>query len=357
MKSKILFLCNTPYQLLTAINIRIREFSRSDADLIITDHIGEFEKLISGCRNSKLFKNCYIMNVKKYNWKNYKYFLSLNYHHNLLKELLPYKNFCIDKNVYSHYLFSNIGGVAPILGNYLRIRNKFMKFELFEDGFSTYTSSWLKHIKNKKLFNIFVKTSVGLVNRLFVYNPELMSKNSHLKIKKLKKIDETLLKILNIVFDFGQCCDKYKEKYIFFEECFFTDGRNIDDCNIINSLSGFIDKNQLIIKVHPRNPVNRFVKMGYKTNQDTFIPWEVIALNIDLSEKIMITISSSSPITASYNINKKAKANILLYDMDVFDKSQLSDAIPMFDKIIKGQKDFYLPKNLNDLKDILRNVK
>ena len=63
----------------------------------------------------------------------------------------------------------------------------------------------------------------------------------------------------------------------------------------MKQLAQQVGKENIMVKIHPRNPENRFEKLGFKTNKDTSIPWEVILMNIDdVSNKVFITIASQA---------------------------------------------------------------
>lgn len=58
-------------------------------------------------------------------------------------------------------------------------------------------------------------------------------------------------------------------------------GAGVNDVELIEALADKVGKQNMMVKIHPRNPVNRFEKLGYKTNHNTAIPWEVIVMNTD----------------------------------------------------------------------------
>lgn len=69
-----------------------------------------------------------------------------------------------------------------------------------------------------------------------------------------------------------------------------------------------VGRDKIMVKIHPRNPHNRFLELGYKTNQDTSIPWELILMNVDMSDKVLITISSSSILNPILILGQGVKA-------------------------------------------------
>lgn len=73
-------------------------------------------------------------------------------------------------------------------------------------------------------------------------------------------------------------------------------------------MAAIYGKDNIMIKVHPRNRENRFKMLGYNTNTDLTIPWEVIALNIDgLDNKVLATMTSTALINTYLCLNSNSK--------------------------------------------------
>lgn len=65
MKEKCLFLVNTPYQLMIAINLRKAEYANYDADVVITDNISDHKDLLDSVRCVGIFENVIAYNIKE----------------------------------------------------------------------------------------------------------------------------------------------------------------------------------------------------------------------------------------------------------------------------------------------------
>lgn len=131
MKEKCLFLVNTPYQLMIAINLRKAEYANYDADVVITDNISDHKDLLDSVRCVGIFENVIAYNIK---------------------ELYPDKNGVAlarrlfgDKNIfdkaYDYYLFANLDHGASGIYRMLCKRNRHIKAIMFEDGYASY-SGW-----------------------------------------------------------------------------------------------------------------------------------------------------------------------------------------------------------------------
>ena len=155
------------------------------------------------------------------------------------------------------------------------------------------------------------------------------------KCKQIESISDNkaeITKTLNAIFNYNSIHDKYDEKVIFFEESYVADGIIVNDIELVECLAKIYGKENIIVKIHPRNPENRFKKLGYKTNVDTNIPWEVIALNIDLDTKILVSMTSTAVVSSFLLFHSNAKM-IMEYKYFSIDNERLSKTIEVIEKI------------------------
>lgn len=117
-----------------------------------------------------------------------------------------------------------------------------------------------------------------------------------LQIPPIDRDDLSFKQAINTIFTYENMEDVYDKKYIFMEESFFAEGQETNDVEIVENIAKLVGKDNIMVKIHPRNPVNRFKKLGYKTNVNTAIPWEVILLNQDMRNKVLLSVSSTSII-------------------------------------------------------------
>ena len=140
-----------------------------------------------------------------------------------------------------------------------------------------------------------------------IYNPKAPIK----KIENLERKDIELRNIVNKVFKYDLINDIYDKKYIFFEESFFCDNKGIDDMDLILNIAEIVGKENLMVKLHPRNKVDRFKEYGITTNKTIGIPWEVIQMNNDFSNKVFLTISSGSVLASKLYFNDNIETYLL----------------------------------------------
>lgn len=322
-----LFLCNSTYQIMVALWIKYHELPSDQADVIVSDHMNGGKKIAEKLSLTGIFEHVYFaetLNESRYRVKRTRF-------RRLLGDINPeveLNQYIKLNEKYTDLYIANCDGFSQMLYNALCRRTPDLKLHIFEDGLSTYCEfekyykyfehyyysdesvGYLKRLIREKVYR--KKTLFGNVNDFLVFNVDIMQWDPGCDIKSIAKIDSSdqkFHKMINGVFDVKSSTDKYDSKYIFFEESFYADGEQITDVELVEKLAEKVGKDNIMIKIHPRNPVNRFEKLGYKTNHDTSIPWEVILMNMgDVSDKIFLTVASSAilnPIMI-FGINIKA---------------------------------------------------
>jgi len=89
--------------------------------------------------------------------------------------------------------------------------------------------------------------------------------------------DEKTAQVLSKLFHTSTAV--YPQKYIFFSSVFdFEGGAPVGELNVIKQVAALIGNENLIVKVHPRDSIDRFVSAGLNVDNNSAIPWEAIQL-------------------------------------------------------------------------------
>ena len=356
---KNLFLCNTPYQVIVATQIVTSKYENDVNDIIVTDRIADYESLYKNIKKSGVFNKVTIWKIKnKYARKSGVFFVV-----SLLLSKLGINIHSVNFGEYDNLFCGNIAKVATILYRIVK-QKKEVNTYLFEDGFSTYSKEcgdfFLKINRTKtikqKLLRIYRKASFEFfldLKGIFIFSPNILDWEPSFPIIEIDKIDSknnNLVAIYNSIFGISTIVDSYSEGVIFFEESYFADSIDVGDEIIIKQLANKVGLDSFLLKIHPRNPVNRFNSVGIHVNKDTSIPWEIIALNKDLSDKILITIASGSALTSLVNTNIRPKKIIMLMNCEEIDDGLLTPSLDILRRIAKSFNDVvWLPKRVEEI--------
>lgn len=354
---KILFVCNTPSQMIYATNIILNNLDKDCVvDMIVSDQFKnsleiaqKYEK--TGVVNKVFYAKAHDCIAR--GKKNLLSFFLKSSRYGLFDVLPKLEN-------YDGLFVNNIDIFTTVLFDYLQNKNKNIFANRFEEGYSSYFSTLRQSKQCKMLEKILKAEKRRLLSEsltAFWYFEPDFAKYKHendcmKKISPLDRNDKKLQSVLNSAFAINTL-SKYDEKYIFFEESYVINGIDVDDVGLVEKIVSLVDKNDVIIRMHPRMSENRFKHLGVKTCEPDGTPWEMIQFNEDYSSKVFLTISSGSVLGSKMYFGDNVKT-ILLYKL--VGKKIISDEYENHLRKITdkyGADGFYIPETFEELKDIL----
>ena len=359
---------------MVAIWMKHNMFMEAETDIIISNHMNGGEAVKKRLEAEKLYRNVYFaksLDVSRYKrqFTSREIFASAFNPHKILQ---PYVECTAD---YTDLYCANFDPFTQLLLTTLYRTNSAVKFHLFEDGLSTYCDfeKYYKSFENyyfdtdldrknpaRSILHKYIyrlHTVYGNVEDINVFNPELMKWNPDCPVRAIQKIsnkDKEYCDMVKRVFGVGESTDCYDTRYIFFEESFFADGDPINDVELVEELASYVGKENIMIKIHPRNPVNRFAERGFKTNKDTSIPWEVLLLTEgDFEKKIYLTVASSAILNPVMIFGMKVRAYSLFPCLTVIPKRLQGNAWSFLKELFEHYPDMIcLCDDMSTLKEI-----
>lgn len=305
-KPSILLICNTPFQIVMACHIARLYYTDYLTDIVISEGIRGGEQLAKNAIRTNVFRNVIFTKNKKTFLAGHSIVNKIQFLFGRIFEI--FNNYRIARNISkNHYdvcLFSNISILTKILGSLLRKKNPAIRLTLYEEGLVTYTTLFASGDAPTSLYSRFIDKE-GLLSKVdivYVCHPRLLTwqpiNGKVVQIPHIDKTNKAYVELLNKIFDYhSSSVDIYDKKVIFFEESHSFEGFDVPDIEIVNQIADTIGKENIMIKIHPRNPENRFAKLGYKTNTNISIPWELLLLNQEFTDKIFVTISSGAVVS------------------------------------------------------------
>ena len=297
--SRILVVCNTPFQFVTATHVLSLYYEEYEWDLVISNQFKGSSNVVANAKKSQLFGNVYYVHT------------AVNKRRNAVLQFLDkiksiivstYYAYKICRTCYDDVLFSNIQIFTKILTSAVKRKNQQARIHIVEEGLGTYSKLYAKSDDSDTLYRKYIDKQgiIAKLSTLYLFNPQFLEwefpKEKTCKLPLLDAHNTSLMKVLNRLFDYEHCTDVYDRRIIFFEESYYAEGELVPDVEIVEEIASRVGKENIMIKVHPRNPVNRFKQLGYKTNTDSFVPWELIVLNQPMKDKIFVTIASGAAI-------------------------------------------------------------
>lgn len=304
------------YQLLSAINLKLTSLKNATVDLIVSGAT-DFGNSIKNLQDLKLFRNIYLSEDTPqdyFQWKTY----SADKREQILihpEENLYLLDFPMD---YTDYYFATPDPYNKLFYYHMVKEGLRPNVHIFEDGLSTYLIDFIDEL-NSDIWTHEIYGDLHIKNfikELIIYEPDFYVGNmaATYAVNNLPKIDyknKRVVEIFNKIFGKNELP---KEKFIFLEEPFMWDHLTATDMELVELLADFVGKENVRVKLHPRNKIDRFTPRGYKIFENTTIPWEMTMLNSDVSKSILVTVSSTSAMTAGMVFDKPFNT-INLFDL------------------------------------------
>lgn len=355
-KPSVLLICNTPFQIMMACHIAMLYYKDYDIDITISEGIKGGETLAQNAQNVTLFRRVFFIKNKKTFLSSPSFLGRCKYVCGRIREV--WNNWTIAKNLaknkYDACLFSNISILTKLFTSILKKHNPNVHLAIFEEGLVTYTRLYSSGDAPTSLYRRFIDR-MGLLTKidtLYLCHPYLLEwdlpNGTIVHLQPINKNNTELIVALNTIFDYNQCEDVYDKRIVFFEESHVFEGFDVPDVDIVNQIANVVGKEEIMIKIHPRNPENRFSKLGFKTNKNTSIPWEVILLNQSFDNKIFVTISSGAVVSPYLYLGIPCVTYSLLNCLSKRPGFMQSDLGDMMQRVYKEYKDiFKAPKTID----------
>ena len=340
-----IFVCNTPYHVIVAHCIARNILKEDICDIFLSDAARTSYKIVKRLTDKSLcFRNIYYGETSK--WQ-----LGIGRYSD---RVLKYRDDCfellekIDILQYDRCIYSvrDVFGVNML--DYIILNKPKMIIGLMEDGFSTYSYDKSGYLDGNK--------RESYVGEFYLFWPEYLSwqpKGRIIEVPRYFEEDEILKTEFNRIFGYYDTGDSYNYKYIFFESGFMG-WENSMLYDLLENIAAIVGKENLLVKMHPRNQGDiNLSEKGYFVNKDWEIPWEIIAMNMYLYDKILITNFSQSVITPKLLFNKKYKA-IFLSEIIASNEFEKDFSNYMKNYVLSDNKNFFIPQNRRELFDFFK---
>lgn len=316
---EILVTCYTDTQVLVAVQMCLTIFMNDEVDIIIFDHFKSSKMIYNNLSPISLFRN-----VVFYQSNNN------DYHQSNLRDvadILRFKSMNKEKclfslglsNRYDEIVFHNFTYFTYILFDYYRSHVTDIRFSCMEEGILSYNQHLNigKRVKilnwmNGKENNIFSK-----IDKYYCFCPSFKKKTYEkeiIEIPGIKNNRDVFLSIINQIYEFKTF--HVKEKYIFFGNSMHIDKTCDQEPNIIKQVVDRVGRENLIVKIHPREESDIYQNIGAKIMENAYCPWEVYYLNCDFESHIFLSTVSNAFLNAFVLKDNNAKG-IFLFPMIV----------------------------------------
>lgn len=350
-----LIICRTPFQVITALVLFYSRLKGERNDLLITSNFSQSKDVAQKCQMLSCFENVLYFNSEGFN--HVKGVINPNVFLAQLKPTLKKYD-----TIYTNSLYGD-------LEDALMYFNKDANVVLFDEGYSSYLDLSLKNnlsLRHKICVYIshllYHRTpSHKAIKQQLLYDPDLIVSDMPYPIGKIyemeTEITDKVMSATSFIFNIKNSIAEYSKKYIYFEESFANDFNNNGDLDIIEMIASIVGKENLLVKLHPRDKTNRFSNKGISTNINLSVPTEALLSEMQKQDKIFISFSSGATVNYKFICNYNVKT-ILLYKLvpnGFITMSQKQKE--WFEKFItKYNQNIYAPETKEDLVSLLNSI-
>ena len=357
---RTLFVVNQLFQFMVACQIKLSLLQNDYTDILFVETSAGIRNLYNNILKNNIFNNVYITKRETINNTFDKLTMFKKYIFSNSEKTLKEIGYA-PKKIYDRIFINEFSFYSCLLAIYLsEDSDSNLELYSFEEGYGSYlnpfgsiSNKFLLTLKIKDLlFDIYGKQKNEIFNLFkgfYFFSPELIqfqTKRNFYKIPEFDFKNEKFYDFLNKSYDLSEE-NEFDRKYIFFEEN-IPDG-TIDDFALVMKIAEKVGKENLIVKLHPRRPVDRFSKYGIKVSRSVGIPWEAFLMKYDFSDKVIMTISSSVAFSSRLYFNSRIKTYMLfrLFDSlnpNISDKKKFISYVKKF-KQKYNDKNFIISKN------------
>lgn len=361
---KIVIVCNTYYQLILAMQIKKTIKEQDYVTVIMSDHSNHVEKVFERVRKLGIFDAVFFVKNKKYMYRQKGLIQSQKRSIGNFKDIVfgvgklyDFENW--DCNC-DELIFFNPDIGTHILFSKLYKANPHILVSRYEEGILSYDTVFDLDLKMRFVYKIrkFMKHAnlMDCVESFYCVNPELyFNKEKTRKIPAILAGDKDFTQFVAMAFDINKEKLIYKEKFVFFSSVYDFEGANsVGELELIKQIADVVGRDNLLVKVHPRDDKSRFEEAGIKVDQNSSVPWEAIQLNYNFDNHIFLTTTSGSVLSVSA-IVENAPKTFFMYDLCKRGiNERFEQSIRMFEKIYHEKTNSFLVnvKKVDDLKEI-----
>lgn len=305
---KILFICNTYYQIIIALQLKFTYFKENQVDLWLSDRSVNAKLVCARLAKLNIFRKTEFKEIKHDK-------LGINEFAAYLKSgfgIIDDEKF----DFYDEIIFFNLEMILFKISDFYK-KNKFVTtWSKMEEGIFSYDNDFITG-KGIEITRILRKKTnltdiVDSIKNYYCFFPDLKTTHREWNLIKIPTISEKIneqKKILNYIFDYKPT--DYKQKYIFFASSSDIDKQSFGETEFVLELAKKIGIENLLVKMHPRDNRKVYEEHGIQVMRNSYVPWEVIQLNWEKAEHTLLTVTSGAFININSLLNQNTRGYFL----------------------------------------------
>ena len=201
------------------------------------------------------------------------------------------------------------------------------------------------------------------VDEILLYEPEIMCTEQPAKVSRLTKIDRENPEVqrhLNTIYPLENTSIVLsKKKYILLEQAPYA--LPFDEMPIWEAIVGGLDKQDIILKLHPRQKKSKLGSLGLDVFPEQTIPLEAIIAGLETGSKVFFSMFSTACLLPKLMLDEDTQV-VFLYKLAPADflpiaNSRLNDFIENFKGLYNDSSRLHVPGSIEELKAIVEKIR
>ncbi len=303
---KVLFVCNTYYQLTVAIRMRLTIKKNDKVSVVLTDVSRNSKYICEKLQKSPIFDGAYYLETGEKEGKP-----TLTYLKEGIRGIIPEgmkKDLFYDELIGFNYDIPTCALYAS-----LEKANKAISCNVMEEGLLSYSTED-SDCKIARLIRFSRRLHLRKNARekrkfFYCFNPRAYKGPlKAIQIPPITADDAVFRKVLFDIFLDGEAPNMYRQKYIYLSSVYdFEGGASVGEIDVALKLSELVGTDNLIVKPHPRDSVERIKAVGLTVADNSSVPWEVFQIGCDFSGKVLISSFSGAIINLNSVIENRGR--------------------------------------------------
>lgn len=310
---RILIICNTYFQVIVAIQLRLTLFKHEEVDVHISDHSINAETVANRLRRTGMFCNvCYRETRSE---------IGLN----KFRKAGRFVEACFGIGrypVYSDYdeiIFYNLNIPVYHVADSAMNGSKDTVYSGMEEGVLSYGK--MAYGKSPNLLDkIRAVTGHPQIKKriaaYYCFNPKLFRLyGEKLKPVCIPSVSNTLTDLKSVLTDvFSFEAEPIRQRFVFFASSSDVDGCGFGETELVMEIAKFVGRDNLLVKMHPRDGRSIYEKAGLTVMTQSDIPWEVVQICGGAEGVIYLTATSGAFINSAALFDSDTKGFFLRFD-------------------------------------------
>ena len=354
----------TPLQLFNAMIIMRHHFKGEKADMFVLNIACDMRLIIEKYQKLDCINRVYYLDdVCRHDHNRFK--IVWDFIHTTSQQRKWLKE--VKSKSYTDLFSTWVGKISTWLYTKLLKTNPYIKVHFYEEGLGVYTRDMYPDT-NGLLFMFKLlgyKFEANYLQDLYLYNPALATHNKDLDHKAIGYVTSGDIKYFSKVVGIEKIIP-YTVNAIYFENDFRrTVFEGINEIEIINRIISSIGNDNLIVRMHPRNPVDKYSGYPYQIDKNTTNSWEdILAGDSNWDDMTLITLNSTAVFSPKLIYNKEPRIMILgkvimnEYASNTWASAFWSNSYATFvegiKRVYRNSSNVLIPENFNEMENILK---